>query len=332
MVRKTSTINNHTLYFQKWQDFCLSHRIPFFSAPPLAVAAFLFEAAVGDHTASPTLNRCGAISFFCHMAGTPDPMTHPLCKQIKSALQRKLGVLGTKKTPLMYNQIIHILHERLTSTCEFDTLMTGFHIVTMYEGCLRWHDLHQILFGDIIITPTFLRLFIQSAKTDTYREGQWVTIAASDDPFSACQILQKVLHKIVQYWTNSSISSRSHIISSLPRLKDSSLVDPYSRLLPIQDIPITFAFDKISRLPDFSITISYPTFLKRLREWCVHTGSDPLDIGTHSLRRGLSSDWTLQGIPDRLRREHGRWRSDTVADGYIDASINIQLLLQNMQH
>jgi hypothetical protein len=109
-------------------------------------------------------------------------------------------------------------------------------------------------------------------------------------------------------------------------------VDPYSKLLPIQDIPITFAFDNISRLPDFSITISYPTFLKRLREWCVHIGSDPLDIGTNSLRRGLSSDWTLQGIPDRLRREHGRWRSDTVADEYIDASINIQLLPQNMKH
>ncbi len=126
MVRKTSTINNYTPYFQKWQDFCLSHRIPFFSAPPLAVAAFRFEAAVGDHTASHTLNRCGAISFFCHMAGTPDPMTHPLYKQIKSALQRKLGLLGTKKTPLMYNQIIRILHERLTSTCEFDTLMMDF--------------------------------------------------------------------------------------------------------------------------------------------------------------------------------------------------------------
>jgi hypothetical protein len=24
----------------------------------------------------------------------------------------------------------------------------------MYEGCLRWHDLAQIQFGDIIITST----------------------------------------------------------------------------------------------------------------------------------------------------------------------------------
>ena len=69
----------------------------------------------------------------------------------------------------------------------------------MYEGCLRWHDIHQLLFGDIIITPSFLRLSIQLAKTDTYREGQWITIASSDDPFSACQILKRVLNRIVQY-------------------------------------------------------------------------------------------------------------------------------------
>ncbi len=105
--------------------------------------------------------------------------------------------MGRKKTPLMYNQIIHILHERLTSTCEFDILMTGFHFVTMYEGCLSWHALHQLFFADIIVTPTFLLLLIQSAKTDTCREGQWITIAASDDPFSACQVLQKVLHRIL---------------------------------------------------------------------------------------------------------------------------------------
>jgi hypothetical protein len=169
MVCKTSMINNHTPYFQKWQDFCLSHRIPFFSAPHLAVAAFFLRPQSGIILPVPT-------------SIVEEPFLL-LPYGWYTSIMRKLGVLGTKKTPLMYNQIIRILHERLTSTCEFDTLMTGFHIVTMYEGCLRWHDLHQLLFDDIIITSTFLRLFIQSAKTDTYREGLLVTIAASDDPF-----------------------------------------------------------------------------------------------------------------------------------------------------
>jgi hypothetical protein len=55
-----------------------------------------------------------------------------------------------------------------------------------------------------------------------------------------------------------------------------------------------------------------------------------LELGTHSIRRGLSSDWALRGVPERSRREHGRWRSKKVADGYIDANINIQLLLHSL--
>ena len=55
------------------------------------------------------------------------------------------------------------------------------------------------------------------------------------------------------------------------------------------------------------------------------------DIGTHSLCRGLASDWEVEGVPDRLRRSHGRWKSKSAADGYIDESINIQLQLMAMR-
>ena len=76
-VRKPSTLNGKAPYFLKWQAFCRARGLPIFPASPLAVGAFLFESTSRDRTASPTLNRCGAISFFCHMAGTPNPMAHP---------------------------------------------------------------------------------------------------------------------------------------------------------------------------------------------------------------------------------------------------------------
>jgi hypothetical protein len=77
----------------------------------------------------------------------------------------------------------------------------------------------------------------------------------------------------------------------------------------------------------FSKVVSYPQFLSSLKAWGADIGLNPNDLGTHSLRRGLASDWALHGVPDRLRRAYGRWRSAKVADGYIDTSINIQLLL-----
>jgi hypothetical protein len=56
-----------------------------------------------------------------------------------------------------------------------------------------------------------------------------------------------------------------------------------------------------------------------------------MDIGTHSLRRGLASDWALLGVPDRLRMVHGRWRSAIVADGYVEESVHIHQCLNVFQ-
>ena len=107
--------------------------------------------------------------------------------------------------------------------------------------------------------------------------------------------------------------------------------NPSSQTLPLRDIPITFSISKASSLPDFDRPSSYPQFLANLKAWGVSICLCPRDIGTHSLCCGLSSDWALQGIPDRLCREHGSWHSEKVADWYIDASINIQFLLHSLR-
>ena len=98
--------------------------------------------------------------------------------------------------------------------------------------------------------------------------------------------------------------------------------------LPLADIPLNFAISTRTGLPDFSATLSYHSYLNTVKAWASQAGLPADDIGTHSLRRGVTSDWALLGIPDRLRREHGRWRSERVADGYIDESINVHLKLR----
>ena len=104
------------------------------------------------------------------------------------------------------------------------------------------------------------------------------------------------------------------------------------KFLPISDIPLIFYIDKHSQAPYFNTCTDYPHFLNTLQEWAALEGLDRADVGTHSLRRGLASDWALVGIPDRLRRAQGRWRSEIVADGYIDESINIQMQLRACHH
>ena len=40
-------------------------------------------------------------------------------------------------------------------------------------------------------------------------------------------------------------------------------------------------------------------------------------FGLHSLRSGGASAAANAGIPDRLFKRHGRWRSENAKDGYI---------------
>ena len=80
-------------------------------------------------------------------------------------------------------------------------------------------------------------------------------------------------------------------------------------------------------LPQLDQHTTYQWFLAKLKLWARDVGRALEDIGTHSLRRGLASDWEVEGVPNRLRRSHGRWKSESAADGYINESINIQLQL-----
>ena len=52
---------------------------------------------------------------------------------------------------------------------------------------------------------------------------------------------------------------------------------------------------------------------------------DVSSIGTHSLRSGGATAAARAGIPDRLFKRHGRWRSEKAKDGYIQDSMALRL-------
>ena len=57
-------------------------------------------------------------------------------------------------------------------------------------------------------------------------------------------------------------------------------------------------------------------FLNKLAE----LGFDPKQFGLHSLRSGGATAAANSGVPDRLFKRHGRWRSESAKDGYVKDS------------
>ena len=71
--------------------------------------------------------------------------------------------------------------------------------------------------------------------------------------------------------------------------------------------------------------VSYPEFLSALKSACSAVGLDSSLFGTHSLRRGSTTDQFLHGIPDKVIKYSGRWRSNAF-ERYIDQEQILQLV------
>ena len=57
-------------------------------------------------------------------------------------------------------------------------------------------------------------------------------------------------------------------------------------------------------------------FLAKLTE----LGFDSTKYGLHSLRSGGATAAANEGVPDRLFKWHGRWKSESAKDGYVKDS------------
>ena len=56
-------------------------------------------------------------------------------------------------------------------------------------------------------------------------------------------------------------------------------------------------------------------------------GLDSRKFGLHSLRSGGASAAANAGVPDRMFKRHGRWRSENAKDGYVKDSFQERLLV-----
>ena len=67
---------------------------------------------------------------------------------------------------------------------------------------------------------------------------------------------------------------------------------------------------------------------KILRDSLSQLGYNPNDYGLHSLRSGGATSavyYSGHSIPERLLKIHGRWKSDSAKDMYVQESLENRL-------
>ena len=264
--RAPSTSSKYFSSYNRWRSWAREHGLTVFPASPFHFAIYLRHLMTEAKTASSQESAVHSIAWFHQLGGEASPSDHPL---VKSTLAGQLVASKAISIASLYNI-------RSVVIC-----------LLAFAAFLRFDELAKLVRSDVKIENDMLKLFIQSSKTDQYRDGAWIVVASSRK--ATCPVAM-----MNRYLDRAGLSCDSPLFCQLsktkcgykPRSKGLS----YSRLREL----VLEAFKDI--VPDISA------------------------IGTHSLRSGGATAAANAGVPDRLFKRHGRWASESAKDGYVQDS------------
>ena len=174
-----------------------------------------------------------------------------------------------------------------------------------FAGFLRYSELANIRRNNIIFRKKYIKVFIEKSKTYKFREGAWIFIAKTYNITCPVSILKRYLKRL-----QISPSSEDYIFKGFY----------YSKKLR-QHVC------KKAKKP-----LSYSRAREIVLKAFETIGLPKNKFGLHSLRSGGATTAANAGIPDRLFKKHGRWRSEKAKDGYVKHSIKslkISMLVVN---
>lgn len=313
---KASTIQSHGPYWDKWVSYCGVVQVDPLPVRVVVLANWLVDASAGDTSASPTVHRVSAVSFFSGLAGHSSPADDALIRLTKKALSQRLGFVHSEKYAL-FRKDLHLLYEKFGQPgCSLKGLLRVFQFALMCECGLRFDDLASVFFGSFVPTTEFVKVFLAGTKTDRYLEGQWVSFATSDEPASCFQLMRRSLAMLGFAW---------HCLS-----KDEQTVrGGVDGLVMIDKLPVLCVLQGDDSFPSLSSKPeSYDSFSKEFKELLRQAGLDSEKYGTHSWRRGWATEANAVGVSDRLIKTMCRWKSDSMLGVYINDDRTLESLLE----
>jgi hypothetical protein len=236
-----------------------------------------------------------AANFLHHLiAGLPSPTQHPLVAMARE-IAKRLRVAGQNvKKPLLASHMRSLFELWLyASSSNLHSVMKLTAICLCYAGFLRFLDRMTVQWQEIRFLPTHMELFVEKSKTDQYRAGCWVLISRVGGLYCFVALVEFLL-AIGEY--------AAHGPGGLIRSTTISLSRQSLR----------------SEQPVYSTVLSW--LRKASRSWDLTRL-----YGTHSGRRGGATRAANVDVPDRLFKEHGRWRSERAKDGYVVSKLQARL-------
>ena len=246
-------------------------------------------------SSSPVEEAVNALSWVHKVATVEDPTTHLLVGQVLAGAKRLLAKHIVKKEPITPEILGKLVDSITFPSASLSDIRTITICLVGYAGFFRYNELAKLKESDIHIHKDHMEVFVESSKTDHYRDGAWVVIARTNSKLCPVAMMEHYMKKASIQGSDVKFLFRGLVnTKSGTKLRDTGGLS-YTRVCEV-------VLDKLSAI-----------------------GLDRHQFGLQSLRSGGASAAANAGVPDRCFKRHGRWRSENAKDGYVKDNLKNRL-------
>ena len=289
-----STTKKYLGAFQRWKVWAESMEIvPSFPVKGMHLALYMQHLSTAKHSRSAVEEVVHALAWVHKMAGIESPTDSQLVQSVLEGLRRILSKPKVRKEPVSLEMLQAMVEAAGPTPSLSDVRLLAVCFVA-FAGFLRCDELIKLRCKDVSFNEQGMVINIVSSKTDQYREGASMVIACTGTPTCPVSTMQKYFSMAGLSHTSDKLFRAIVSTKNGERLRGGGGLS-YSRLREL--------------------------LLAKLEQ----LGMDPKLFGMHSLRAGGATAAANAGVPDRLFKRHGRWKSESAKDGYVKDSVERRL-------
>jgi integrase len=287
--------------FKGWTEWASKfEEVDVLPVQPLHLCLYLISLAQRAVSIAKLNSAIAGIAWMHKINGLDSPTLGNTVSLCIDGLKRRLAKPVSKALPILPAHIAC-----LVKTMDMDSL-TDLRvcslIVLAFSGFLRFNELVNLRLEDLNFLSTYMILNITSSKTDQLRKGHLVHIARTGSPCCPVSLLERYMAK-----AEFSIMDKGFVFRN-------------------------FSYQKGSVLPrDVDKKMTYTRVREIVKQKFIAIGLDTKSYTLHSLRSGGASAAARNNVPDRLFQRHGRWRTDSIKNSYLEESTdNLLMVSQNL--
>ena len=294
--RADNTCRKYESGFLRWKKWAECNGVGsryILPAQVLPVALYLVSLIQTASTASPVITAFYAIKWFHEICGMKSPTDSDTVVNVLESAKRILAKPTNKKEPISID-ILMAVFKRLYQEKNLKNQRVICACLLGYSGFMRSSELLNIKVSDIVFDQNYMAIFIESSKTDKYRDGSWIMIAKTGTCLCPVTNVKKYIE-----WAN--LSSEDFLFCNLSKIRCGYKVRSDHKVMSYTNLREEFLAALSPHVTDIS-------------KYCLH-----------SLRSGGASAAANNGVQDRMFKRHGRWVSDSAKDGYIKDNLKERL-------